>query len=578
MSSTTRLSSTLSTLRRRSDNMKLLSLVVCSLAVTSCGRAADPTHGAVVGDVTWDKATVWSRSDENSTMQVVIFECGVNYTDSDFVGETEVNSTSDYTGLVDFSGLTDRTCYRARVTFADENDIIGSAATANFTTAPTPEITQAVKFAWSGDMSGQNVCRDIDEGFPIMNALNAVEGMDFFLNVGDAIYGDGFCTETGLGNNTQVAGDFVRSYNLENYWAHWKYNLADPGYQTLLSSQAFFMTWDDHEVVDNFGPGYDTRKAEPYTAGVHLLPIGMEAFLNYNPIRATSDPSEQLDFYRKVSWGKSVDLFVLDCRQYRSLPTASDTTDNPKTMLGATQLEWLKDELANSTALWKILVTSVTLSVPTGPDDARDGWANMNSSTGYEIELREILRYLSDQDMHNVVFISADVHFAQVLKYEPFSDVPDFDFYEIMVGPLNAGPFNFDDLDQTFSPKRLFMHAPEMNSLDGTYSFEELKEYFSFGVADVDIDGNLTFSIINTFDELLYNITLAPNITLTHDITPAPSIILAPSITPAPTQHHPGISITPAPSTTPAPSIIQAPSITPAPSIILAPSITPAPT
>ena len=32
--------------------------------------------------------------------QVVIFECGVNYTDSDFVGETEVNSTSDYTGLV----------------------------------------------------------------------------------------------------------------------------------------------------------------------------------------------------------------------------------------------------------------------------------------------------------------------------------------------------------------------------------------------------------------------------------------------------------------------------------------------
>ena len=32
--------------------------------------------------------------------QVVIYECGANYTDSDFVGETEVNSTSDYTGLV----------------------------------------------------------------------------------------------------------------------------------------------------------------------------------------------------------------------------------------------------------------------------------------------------------------------------------------------------------------------------------------------------------------------------------------------------------------------------------------------
>ena len=40
------------------------------------------------------------------------------------------------------------------------------------------------------------------------------------------------------------------------------------------------------------------------------------------------------------------------------------------------------------------------------------------------------------------------------------------------------------------------------NSLEGTYTFEELKEYFSFGVADIDINGNLTFSIINTFEEV----------------------------------------------------------------------------
>jgi len=53
------------------------------------------------------------------------------------------------------------------------------------------------------------------------------------------------------------------------------------------------------------------------------------------------------------------------------------------------------------------------------------------------------------------------VHFAQVLRYQPFADAPDFDFYEIVVGPLNAGPFNFDDLDETFSPERLFMYAPE---------------------------------------------------------------------------------------------------------------------
>lgn len=40
--------------------------------------------------------------------------------------------------------------------------------------------------------------------------------------------------------------------------------------------------------------------ASPDTSGVSLLPIGLQAFLNYNPIRATTDPTEPVDFYRSV--------------------------------------------------------------------------------------------------------------------------------------------------------------------------------------------------------------------------------------------------------------------------------------
>ena len=57
------------------------------------------------------------------------------------------------------------------------------------------------------------------------------------------------------------------------------------------------------------------------------------------------------------------------------------------------------------------------------------------------------------------------VHFAQSLRYQPFSDT-DFDFHEIIVGPLNAGPFNRPDLDETFSPERLFYYAPEGKESD----------------------------------------------------------------------------------------------------------------
>lgn len=53
-----------------------------------------------------------------------------------------------------------------------------------------------VRFSWGADIAGQNICRDAVEGFPLMEALNAVEGMDFFLNIGDAIYGN--CTHPPL--------------------------------------------------------------------------------------------------------------------------------------------------------------------------------------------------------------------------------------------------------------------------------------------------------------------------------------------------------------------------------------------
>lgn len=59
-----------------------------------------------------------------------------------------------------------------------------------------------VRFAWGGDIAGQNICRDAEEGFPVMEALNSLQGLDFFLNVGDAIYGESqlLCSSSCLGN------------------------------------------------------------------------------------------------------------------------------------------------------------------------------------------------------------------------------------------------------------------------------------------------------------------------------------------------------------------------------------------
>ena len=58
-------------------------------------------------------------------------------------------------------------------------------------------------------------------------------------------------------------------------------------------------------------------------------------------------------------------------------------------------------------------------------------------------------------------FFAPQVHFAQVLEYTPFAKTPDFNFHEIIVGPMNAAPFRETDLDDSFSPNSLFYYGPE---------------------------------------------------------------------------------------------------------------------
>lgn len=122
--------------------------------------------------------------------------------------------------------------------------------------------------------------------------------------------------------------------------------------------------WEDHEVVNDFAGPF-----EP------LMPFGRKAYLEYHPISRSR--SESYRIYRKFRWGKVLELFVLDNRQYRSSNQQSDSV--AKSMLGRGQLKWLVGSLSQSDAVWKIIAASVPLTVPSGTEwqpRGRDGWAN----------------------------------------------------------------------------------------------------------------------------------------------------------------------------------------------------------
>jgi alkaline phosphatase D len=456
----------------------------------------------IVGDVTATTAIVWARADRPARMYVDVR----SRSESRVVGPTPVGVEGDLTGQVEIGGLRPASPHTVRVWFSETGASTrsGPAASARFRTAPEPGAANAVRIAWSGDLAGQNVCRDADEGFPILRTIDEF-APDLFLGLGDMIYADNRCEKVGSYGNAQIKGDFGKAVDLEGFRAHWRYSREDPHLRALLSRTSYVAVWDDHEVVNDFGPLHDARP-QPGGSSNPLLPIGLRAFLEHNPIRKGPETPGRL--YRSLRWGRHVELFLLDTRQYRDANAATDDPALPKTLLGREQRSWLEASVTASDATWKVVVSSVPMSIPTGfraEKRGRDGWANGELGTGFENELLAILRSFRDAGVRNNVWITTDVHFATGFRYVPFPESPGFRVHELVTGPLSAGLFPTEAVDPTLRPERLFFWG----SSDAT-SFEDAKRFFNFGVLDFDASGVLTVRVVNTLGEPVHTETLRP--------------------------------------------------------------------
>ena len=188
-----------------------------------------------------------------------------------------------------------------------------------------------------------------------------------------------------------------------------------------------------------------------------------QAFFDYAPIRP--DRRDPRQVYRVVRRGPLAEVFVLDCRSYRGPNTANlQAQAGPETaMLAATQRAWLEEALARSTATWKIIACDqpIGVVVPDGP--LQEGFANGDPRTlGREHEVAALLTALKRRRVRNVVFVTADVHYAAAHHYDPArATYTDFDpFWEFVAGPLHAGTFGPGVLDATFGPEAVFTSVP----------------------------------------------------------------------------------------------------------------------
>jgi alkaline phosphatase D len=383
---------------------------------------------AAVGDVTPTSAVVAVRGVRAGDVAVEWGPAGATPLAAVTV---PIGPDTDQTGRLTLERLRPATRYAYRV--QQDSD----ALTGEFVTAPAADEAVPVTFQWSGDLGGGGVCRRRDGGFRVFEAM-VRRRPDFFVFLGDTIYADHRCTGPAV-----VPGAEAPATTLDGFRRKHRYNREDPALAAFLARTSVVAIWDDHDVRNDFaGP------SEP------LMPLGRRAFTEYWPIRRA--PDDPFRLYRKLGWGKLLDLFVLDTRQYRSPNAERDGAG--KTMLGAVQRGWLIDAVSSSSAIWKIVASTVPLSIPTGRN-ARDSWSNATiwglpeEGTGFAAERDAILAELRRRRVRNLVFIVADVHHAEIIRHRPW---PDFTVYELVAGPLAATFGRPRPLDSALNPTSLF--------------------------------------------------------------------------------------------------------------------------
>ena len=438
--------------------------------------------GVMSGDVTATSGIVWSRTDRPARM-IVEYSASESFrTIQRRIGPAALES-SGFTARVDLTGLPPGADVFYRVRFADlvDGKAYSEPVTGRLRTASI-EAEKPICFVFSGDEAGQGW--GINErfgGYRIYEAMRR-EAPDFFIHQGDQIYADSVIEpevklpDGTMWTNIVTEGKSHVAQTLDDYRAAFAYNQLDKNKRRFAAEVPFLVQWDDHEVRNNWYPGQVIGEAEKryQTRSINLLEArAKQAMFEYNPYRINQHDPEQV--YRGFQFGPLLDAFMLDERSYRGAnsPNTQTRLDADSAFLGSQQTAWLKASLKASRATWKVIASDMPISLivpdanPDVPKGTFEAWANADNGapSGRELELADILRFIKQEDIKNVVWITADVHYAQATHYDPsrakFTEFKPF--WEFVGGPINAGTFGPNDLDMTFGPELRYVSVPKDN-------------------------------------------------------------------------------------------------------------------
>jgi alkaline phosphatase D len=380
---------------------KILILIVFLIFISNLN--AQPIAGPFVGAVTPTDATFIIKSQNNG--DDVKIELAQNTDFSNPVYTNSIISDSETYNFVKpkITGLTPNTKYYYRAIINNN---------------PDKQVNSFITFPDKKDYNfsfGFGSCQQSHyaPSKPEIFSVIAKDSLKFWIQIGDWGYPD--TTEKKYGYRFNTRWDLLENSYLTRYGR--SYAFAD----LVISQMPVSYVYDDHDFAANNSDGSDPAKQN-----------SIDAYGIFFPHYELGNPQNGL--WQKFNYG-DVDFFIIDTRTQRTpnnnaldetgkyAPRAGHSILAGYTIDGENQKDWLKRSLKESTSKWKVIVSSVMFN-PKYRDFIYDttltnqfNWLKrdiIDKWSGYEEEQNEILKFISDNNLKNVIMLTGDSHSAYI--------------------------------------------------------------------------------------------------------------------------------------------------------------------
>ena len=260
-------------------------------------------------------------------------------------------------------------------------------------------------------------CQDYSAGYFTAYRDIVSRNPDLIIHLGDYIY------ETGGGN--------VRSYpvdeamTLADYRAFHAQTRLDPDLQNAHAQFPWMLIWDDHEVVNDWGPEHflpsSRNRKISHRQFLRRKEAALQAYLEYMPIRRSRrDRAGTTQIHDRTVIGNLIELNRLDTRSFRHPPVCeldankyfepcAQARDPSRSLLGNTQETWLREGFGQSGASWNCLVQSSVMA----PLDKSAGPAiryEADSWDNYSAGRDRITDLITEKEIQNAISVGGNIH------------------------------------------------------------------------------------------------------------------------------------------------------------------------